>query len=404
MRIALTCNGPGEMAGWARPLLRRIYAHAPQTEVHLFFVPDDYATGREADVAREIFPEARVYDPKTYLRVALGRPVDGLPKSADIVQYLGGDLMHAARLHKRLGGVATSYKFSRPSLASRFTRVFAVDDKNVEQLLGWKTPPERILKIGNLAIDGAAIEAQNPIEPGAPQDGILFMPGSRRYEVEHLIPFFFTSALWMQREDPSLKIAFGISPFTQLEAVRRAIETGGHPRVWAQKGRLIEDGGRAYLASADGAYRFPILRNALSAATVARLVVTIPGTKAIELASLGKPMITITPLNAPEVITFNGPLTYLDRIPAVGIPLKRAVAVGISRRFRYHTQPNIDANRMLVHELHGTLMPRRVAHVILDRYDDRSWLAQTSRDLSMLYTEHAGAAERMARALLELSP
>ncbi|MGZ3503565.1 MAG: hypothetical protein ACXVAW_03295 [Vulcanimicrobiaceae bacterium] len=404
MRIALTCNGPGEMAGWARPLLRRIYAHAPQTEVHLFFVPDDYATGREADVAREIFPEARVYDPKTYLRVALGRPVDGLPKSADIVQYLGGDLMHAARLHKRLGGVAMSYKFSRPSLASRFTRVFAVDDKNVEQLLGWKTPPERILKIGNLAIDGAAIEAQNPIEPGAPQDGILFMPGSRRYEVEHLIPFFFTSALWMQREDPSLKIAFGISPFTQLEAVRRAIETGGHPRVWAQKGRLIEDGGRAYLASADGAYRFPILRNALSAATVARLVVTIPGTKAIELASLGKPMITITPLNAPEVITFNGPLTYLDRIPAVGIPLKRAVAVGISRRFRYHTQPNIDANRMLVHELHGTLMPRRVAHVILDRYDDRSWLAQTSRDLSMLYTEHAGAAERMARALLELSP
>jgi hypothetical protein len=392
------------MAGWARPLLRRIYAHAPQTDVHLFFVPDDFATGREADVARELFPEAHVYDPKTYLRVALGRSVEGLPKSADVVHYLGGDLMHVARLHKRLGGTATSYKFSRPSLAKTFARVFAIDDKNVDQLLGWKTPPERIDKIGNLAIDGAAIEAQNPLEKGAPQDGILFMPGSRRYEVEHIVPFFFTSALWMRREDPTLPIAFGISPFTPLDAVRRAIEAGGHPRVWAQKGRLIEEDGNAYIASADGTQRFPILRNALAAATVARLVVTLPGTKVIELASLGKPMVTITPLNAPEVITFNGPLTYLDRIPIVGIPLKRAVAVGVSRRFTYHTQPNIDANAMLVHELHGTLMPGRVARIIVERYGDRAWLAQTSRDLSRLYAGHVGAAERMARALLEFSP
>ena len=45
MRIALTANGPGEVAGWVRPLLRRLYARDPQLDAHVFLVPDDYATG-----------------------------------------------------------------------------------------------------------------------------------------------------------------------------------------------------------------------------------------------------------------------------------------------------------------------------------------------------------------------
>ncbi|MDQ2871801.1 MAG: hypothetical protein M3R35_01585 [Candidatus Eremiobacteraeota bacterium] len=403
MRIALTCNGPGEMAGWVRPLLRRIYALAPETEAHIFCVPDEYATGQESALARELFPNARVYDPKTYVQVALGRAVPCLPASVDVVQYLGGDLMHASRLHSRLGGRASAYKFSRPRLARRFARFFAVDDANVAQLLAWQTPLERILKVGNLAIDGALLEVQQPAEKGAPRDGVLFMPGSRRYEVEHLIPFFLTAALRMTAESPSLPIAFGISPFTSLEAVRRAVEAGGHPRIWAQKGRLIEDGADAYLTDLDGRTRFPILRNALSAAAVARLVVTIPGTKMIELAALGKPAVSITPLNAPEEIAINGPLTYLNRIPLVGAPLKRAVAAGVSRRFRFHTQPNIDADEMLIHEMHGTLTPGRVARVVLERFDDTAWLERSGRELATLYRAHAGASERMARSLLELA-
>ena len=52
LRLAITSNGPGEFAGWVRPLLRALFARAPDTDVTLFFVPDDYATGREPDVAR----------------------------------------------------------------------------------------------------------------------------------------------------------------------------------------------------------------------------------------------------------------------------------------------------------------------------------------------------------------
>jgi lipid-A-disaccharide synthase len=401
MRIAFTANGPGEVAGWFRPLVRRLYEHDPDLEVHLFCVPDDYATGYEPQLARRLFPSAHVYDPKTYLRVALGRGAPGLPDRVDVVQYLGGDLMHAQRIHSRLRGVASTYKFSKRSYRDRFARFFAVDEKNVEQLRGWQAPGDRIVRVGNLAIDGALLEAAQPPEPSVPEGGILVMPGSRDYEVGNLIPFFFTMALRIRRERPGLPIAFGLSPFTPLVDVRAAIEGGGHPRIWAKTGRLIEEDGRAYLASDDE--RFPILHNTLAAALRARLAVTIPGTKTIELAALGVPMITITPLNAPEMITINGPLTYLDRVPLVGVPLKRAVAVGVSNRFKFHTQPNMDAEESLVCELHGTVTPGRVGRVALERFDDQAWLARSRERLAVLYADHVGAADRMAESLIELA-
>jgi hypothetical protein len=402
MRIAVTANGPGEVAGWLRPLLRELYARAPQTEVHVFLVPDEYATGYEAQAVRGFFPQAHVYEPKSYLRFAFGRRVEGVPPHVDAVLYIGGDLLHAARVATRLKGRAATYKFSRHRYRKLFERAFAVDARNEAQLAGWGTPRERIVRVGNLAVDGALLEAQAPAEPDSPADGILIMPGSRSYEVENLIPFYFTVALRIARERPEIPIAFGLSPFTAHEQVRAAVERGGDPRVYAQRGNLIEEQGRVFLESAEGDVRVPVLGNALAAAARARLVLTIPGTKTIELSVLGKPTITITPLNAPEMVTFNGPLTYLDRLPLIGIPLKRAVAVSVSHRFEFHTQPNIDAGQMLVREVHGTVTPGRIARIALERYDDAAWIESTSRRLAALYRDHAGAARRMAASLLEL--
>jgi len=403
MRIAISANGPGEVAGWVRPLVRAIYARDPEASVSLFLVPDDFASGAEAAMARAWFPQAQIFDPKAYLAFSLGRHVPGAPESADVVQYLGGDLMHAARLHKRLGGVATTYKFSRARYRDTFARAFAVDAKNVAELRAARIPDERIVTVGNLAIDGALIEADQPLESAAPQDGILIMPGSRANEVEQMIPFFFTAAQRMRRERPGLRIAFGISPFSSLAKVRAALERGGDPRIWAQRGRLVERSGTSFLESIDGTTRVPIVHNALAAARRARLVLTFPGTKTIEVAALGTPMVSVTPFNAPEKIAINGPLTYLDRIPLIGAPLKGAVVLAYGKRFRYHTQPNMDLDDMTICELHGTLSPGRVARVALERYDDREWQRSSGQRLRALYAGHAGAADRMADSLLGLT-
>jgi hypothetical protein len=400
--LALCANGPGEFAGWVRPLLRALYARAPTLDVRVFCVPDDYATGHEPEYLRALFPNAVVYPRGDYLRFALGRSLAGLPVRVDRVQYLGGDLMHAARLHDRLGGIATAYKFSRRRYAARFARVFAVDEANREQLRGWGVPDERIAVVGNLAIDGALDEAAGHFgdaDGDAARDGIVLFPGSRKHEVQSGLPMFVRIAREIRRRLPEVPLAFARSPFTTDDEIARALAEGGVRTAYGLRAQLASEGEAAAIV-AEGE-RYPLVRAAMRAARSARLAVAIPGTKTIELAALGIPAVTLTPYNAPELAVINGPLQYVGRLPLVGTPLKRAAVTAVARRFRWFSQPNIDAGVELDPELRGTMLPSRVASVVAERYADRAWREQTGAALRALYAHHAGAAERMAQALLE---
>jgi len=402
--LALTANGPGEFAGWVRPLLTALYARDPALDVRVFCVPDDYASGHERDYVRGLFPRATVYGPSEYLRFALGRGLDGLPQRVDRVQYLGGDLMHAARLNDRLGGVATAYKFSRKKYSDRFARVFAVDEANRQQLLGWGVPGSRITVVGNLVIDGALGEAAGAFggeaESEAARDGVIFFPGSRKHEIEQIFPMFVRTAVQLRRRLPGVPIAFARSPFTTDAELGAALARGGVRRAYGLPSVLAADG--ASLEA--GGERFAVVKAAMRAAQAARLAVALPGTKVIELAALGVPAIVVTPSNAPELVVINGPFQYIDRVPLVGVTVKRAAAVAVAKRFRFFAQPNIDAGREIDHELRGTQLPSRMAHVAAERYADLAWLAEASAGLRSLYAAHAGAAGRMADALLEDVP
>jgi len=403
MSIAITANGPGEFSGWIRPLLNALYARDPSLAVTLFFVPDDYATGREPAVARALYPQATIVSPSDYVRFALGQSVAGVPARVDRVHYSGGDLMHAVRIHKRLGGIATAYRFSSARYRDVFARVFAVDEANRHQLLGWRVPDDRITITGNLAIDGAIAEAAGDF--GDPptdvaRDGIIILPGSRKNEVANLIPFFLGVATRLRERHAHVPIAFGLSPFTTDEDVARALASGGDPRVFGMRGSLERDGDALFMREEQGGACFPVVRASMRAASVAAIAVTIPGTKAIELAALGIPAVVCLPFNAPELAVINGPLQYLGRLPFIGAPLKRGVVLKVAGGFRFAAQPNIDADRELMAELRGTLTPGRVAGVVLERLADSAWRTRVSGELRALYAGHVGAASRVADALL----
>jgi hypothetical protein len=403
VRIALTCNGPGEFSGWVRPLVAALYEIDMTTEISVFFVPDDYATGREPDVARELFPAIRAFGPRDYLKFALGRSLPGAPKHVDIVQYLGGDLSHAARLHARLGGRARSYKFWSRSYGKVFERVYTIDENNEYSLEKKGLDVTFMDRVGNLAIDGVLAEMAGRFGVRdasiIAEDGVFFLPGNRRNEIANMVPIFLQAAVHLQRLAPGLPVAFGISPFTKKEELERALALGGHRLAWGTRGTVIERDGRLWLQASAKAPPFPVVRDAMRHGSKARLAVTIPGTKCIELAILGVPTIVCTPLNVPEVIVINGVLQYLDRIPFVGISLKRAAVIAGNKRFRFTAQPNIDAGEMLMPELRGALMPGRIAGVIAAYAEDESGRRFASERLKALYAEHVGAAQRMAQAL-----
>lgn len=406
MRIAITSNGPGEFSGWVRPLVTALYDLAPALDITLFFVPDDYATGREPALAARIFPRARIVPASDYVRFALGRRIVQAPPHVDLVQYLGGDLMHAARVRGRLGGRASTYKFSRKRDAAHLARAFALDERNAGELAANGIARERIAIVGNLAIDGALGEAagrypraaeDRDLEPG----NVLFMPGTRRHEVANVVPQFLATALALRARRPDLRAAFAISPYTDEAELAAALARGGHRNVWGARGRVIrrEDGSLAIGALA-GEESFPVVRDAMRHAAHAKLAVTLPGTKCIELAALGVPTLVCVPLNAPEVVVINGPLQYLDRLPVAGRALKRAIVIGVDGRFPFTAQPNIDTGEMLMPELRGTLMPGEIARRIAAYADDAESRARATARLRELYAAHVGAAERMAGALL----
>lgn len=402
MILALTANGPGEFAGWMRPLLTALYARDPSLDARVFCVPDDYATGNEAAYIRRHFPQTTVYAPADYLRFALGRPLAGLPPRVDRLQYLGGDLMHAARLHDRLGGIATSYKFTRKKYASRFARIFALDEANRRQLLISGAPDDRISIVGNLAIDGALGEASGAFgdpDTDVARDGVLFFPGSRKNEVATVTPMFVRIAVQLRRRVPGIPIGFAWTPFASLDDLAAGLARGGVREAYGIEATLERDGERATIVSAGE--RFPLVTAAMRAARNARLAVAIPGTKLIELAALGIPAVCLTPANTPELVVINGPLQYVGKLPGIGVPLKRAAVLAVASRFPFFAQPNMDAGRELLPEMRGTVLPSRAASVIAERYADTAWIGETRAELRTLYAAHAGAAGRMADALLE---
>ena len=153
----------------------------------------------------------------------------------------------------------------------------------------------------------------------------------------------------------------------------------------------------------DGA-RFSVDRSGdYRAMAQAAVVVSIPGTKAIEAAVLGRPTLCIVPMNHVDEIAMNGIAGYIHLIPLVGRPLKRWIARAYERSIRFVSQPNIDAGRSIVKELRGILLPADVVAWVSAMLDHPDELRRTGAALKRIYAAHAGASGRMAEEALAIA-
>ncbi|MDQ6781074.1 MAG: hypothetical protein M3Z37_08015 [Candidatus Eremiobacteraeota bacterium] len=399
-RLFVTANGPGEVMGWVRPFLRAIYHQQPAANVTVVLVPCTYATGHEAEMLRRLFPQAEVIDRESYAQFLLGKSVPALQRSEGALQYLGGDLFHAVMIARRLGLAAMTYKFTKRSYARIFERFFALDEANAQTLRANAAPPDRVRTVGNLVFD--AVMQSLPAPPPAPGvgDGVCIMPGSRPYEVRYLTPFFIAAACQLKRLRPSTDVRFVVSAYTSDAELQLGIEGGGDPKFFGRAGRFDRS---ANEIDVDG-MRFPIERSGdYGALARSQLVITIPGTKCVEAAILGRPVLVVIPLNRLDPIAMNGLGAYLHLIPLIGRPLKNWLARTVAKRFRFLAQPNIDAGRLVTPEMRGILKPIAVAqeaNELLERPDD---MRRIGSELAALYEEHAGAAGRMALEALAIT-
>ncbi len=395
--IFVTANGPGEVMGWTRPLMRALYEHAPDARITVIVLPCAYATGRETQILESMFPAARVIDPHAYGRFLVGRHVAGLERTPGVLQYLGGDLFHAATIARRLGLRPMTYKFSRRSYAKLFERFFALDERNAQELRATGAPPDRVRVVGNLVADAVVGSLREAPPPPGTGSGVCILPGSRPYEVRFLMPFFMAVARELVRLRPGLAITFILSPFNSDDEIRTGVQWPGDPQHFGIAGHY--DAANSTI-EVDGA-RFAVDRSHdYHAMAQSQLVISIPGTKCMEAAVLGRALLVAVPLNRVDEIAMNGIAAYLHRVPLIGRPLKRWIAYRVAARIGTWAQPNIDAGRMVAPEIRGILKPAEVARRAAELLDDPHGLRVMGETLAALYADDVGAAQRMATDVL----
>ncbi|MDD3926061.1 MAG: hypothetical protein PHT33_05330, partial [bacterium] len=132
------------------------------------------------------------------------------------------------------------------------------------------------------------------------------------------------------------------------------------------------------------------------------LMITIPGTKTMEAASLGTPMVIIAPLNKAEEIVISGPRGLISMLPIIGKPIKRAVIKKLAPRYPYTALPNMRVERFVVPEVRGIICALQVAGEAMKQLENPEELQRISGELKEIAGER-GAARKIAAAAVEMA-
>ncbi len=374
MELLLVSNGPGELSGWALPLARALRRLVPDARLLLALPPCQYATGREPQVARQSGLFDGVSEPRDVVRWALGLGT----VSARCVVHVGGDLWYAARLSRRARCPAVAYV--ERDLVARRHRAFAWVATHTEslarRLVELGVPAEKVEAVGDLRVDALSDGAREEATEGGLL--LLLLPGSRPSIFRDLTPLMLEVADHVRARIPQLEVALLPSPFLPPELVRQVVD------------------GQPVTVAWDPDRRREVLRRTA-------LALALPGTSNVELGLLGVPMLVWLPLYDPSRVPLEGTVEWLSRLPVVGRAVKAAVVRRGVRRLRYVAAVNAVTGLRLVEEEVGTAPPEAVAARVAALLQDAGRLREMRERLRVHFQRPPGAAERLARKVLELA-
>lgn len=391
MRLLITANSPGEVAGWASPLASAW--HSQQAgPIDILLLPCAFATGQEERVSRQLIGVERIYQPKDYFNLLLkyGRDYyDGA------LLHLGGDLMYSALLSWRHRLSAWSYLWARPWWNSAFTGFFTKDDWGVRWLQKRKVPNHKIHCLGDLVLDSVRQHVDKPDFPTLPKSfQISYMPGSREIEVAGLTPLFLGVHKLLIKRFPDLEGVLHLSPFLPPDKTQSLITFPADPKLGGVQGKIEGDrltfqGGSLKIATTDS---YQLLNRSA-------LALSIPGTKTAEAGYLRTPVLTLIPLNRPEHLPSIGLLGLLDFIPG-GNHLKGQLMLCAKPKIGLLGQPNILAGEPLLPEILDTVNPEMLAEKLIRIIASGNLLTNVQQRLQSLYPWHRQPAQEIVAKIL----
>ena len=373
--IVLVANSPGELSALVKPVARAFKEKSKDSRVILFLTPCQYASGKEVEYARKNLAVDEIVSAEEYRKWLFGKTLPFTFGSSGVCLFLGGDLLHATMIAKKLNYKAYAYLSGNLIGWANFFRKFFIPDRQaLEYFLKKRIPDEKLKVTGDLMAEGINSQSRNEARAAwhlDPQSLVVaFMPGSRKWEIAFMLPLYEKIGKILKKNDPELKLMLIVSQFVSVETF---LEYKEH-------------------------HIFDVFAN-FESLNAADLAVTIPGTNTAQIAALGLPMLVVFPLDKPEVIPLEGVIHYISNIPVIRYPIKRFIAWLINKKTKFFALPNIKANREIVPEIRGKIDPQFAAEAIIKLLKDKAKLSQMSKEVKEAMGE-SGAASYIVEEIL----
>lgn len=405
MHFVITANSPGEVATWLTPTVRALKERRPDCHISVYIVPCAFAAGTETEVVRALPEVNDVYSPRDYWRIALGGRSPGSAGSSrhGALLYLGGDLMHAVRLARRLQLPSIAYVERGSRWTRSFQHVLVPDEDARQRVLRRGVRPERIHIAGNLMVDAVQptydrAEALQRFGLDGDRPVIAVFPGSRPYEIQFSLPFLLRALEQVHDDFPELQCVISLSAFASPSVLhgRTVAELEGASL------RVAEDGRDWRVTTGGGLTALAVRGLPYDVMQSADLALTLPGSNTAEMAAAGLPMIVTLPLNLAEEIPLPGAVQFIENVPIWGKRWKRALVRQRAQQMEFVAWPNRKAGTAVVPEVRGTLRPADVARAVRNLLKDED-RRQRMRDELRRVMGAAGAAGRIANQLLAVA-
>jgi hypothetical protein len=394
VKYIVTANSPGEIA-WLKVVAHEFFQRGLEVEVLL--LPCNFATGKEADVARTFEGVAAVHPVSSFFKLLLWQ---GKHWGSDVrLLHLGGDLMYTSFLSWRWGWKCWSYFWARPWWDSAFRGYFARDPEGVAWLQRKRIPLSKIKIVGDLVADTVATVKPHPAANDSKRR-IAIMPGSRVVEVQFMTPFLLEVAEELNKEFDDLHFQLLLSPFRQGEDRYQILGGPGHHTLSGLTGRIVQEDGSDYLQSDNGTRLELIEGDTLQALAQADFAITIPGTKTGQAGALKVPSLMLCPLNNPQFVPLIGLLGLLDHIPG-GSWLKGKILAHMKKSVGMLSQPNQRAGRFLMPEMVEHLTLANVTNQCRQFLADPIRAAEIRQQLKTVYDPLRGAAKSMVEEMIQ---
>jgi hypothetical protein len=389
--LIIFSNGPGEVSTWVMPVVEALQVRKGITgryRIILIIHPCPFGSGTEHMVGTRIEGVEHFIGPREYMKMLVtgfGKRRYGFSREG-IIFSLGGDLMHPVLFRRRIKGRHTLHAYSHnPGWEKYYRTIFVRSEYVRDKYLKRGVPEERIVVTGDLVYSSLKYlkdrdVVRKELGVGARERVVVFLPGSRDYMTQYVIPVFLKVIDDLGDRMKGLKAYFMKSPYISYELIEKGLRLGGKIReAESIPGTLLRDDDR-YRIRFSGGKTVDILEGGMDYwGRGVDFAVTLPGTNTIQLAYRRIPALVIAAANKPEIVPMEGAIGMVRWIPFLGKVLTRLAVYAYARKYRYAALPNIYSNQEILPELFGILtsddITNRIVEILsgdeLERIGDR---------------------------------